>query len=136
MKKYRVTPTAEERQGLQGLIAAGKASARKLAHARISLGADAADGGPAWTDGRIDEASKQLIGEVIEPIPAEPGRPERIDYEYARNGAADLFMASGPPAGWRHVEVTERRTAKDFAEVVRWLVEEVHPDAGKIVSVT
>jgi hypothetical protein len=83
----------------------------------------------------LDEASKQLIGEVAEPVSAEPGRPERIDYEYTRNGTANLFMVSEPLVGWRHVEVTERRTAVDFAEVVRWLVEEVHPDAEKIVLV-
>jgi DDE superfamily endonuclease len=73
----------------------------------------------------LDEASKQLIGEVIEPIPAEPGQPERYDYEYTRNGTANLFMISEPLIGWRAVKVTERRTAVDFAEVVRWLVEEV-----------
>ena len=83
----------------------------------------------------LDEASKQLIGEVIEPIPAGPGRPERVDYEYTRNGTANLFMISEPLAGWRHVEVTERRTAVDFAEVVRALVEEVYPEAEKVVLV-
>src|SRR5512135_1366625 len=83
----------------------------------------------------LDETSKQLIGEVAEPVPAEPGRPERIDYEYTRNGTANLLMVSEPLVGWRHVEVTERRTAVDFAEVVRWLVEEVHPDAEKVVLV-
>jgi hypothetical protein len=83
----------------------------------------------------LDEASKQLIGAVVEPVPAEPGQPERFDYEYARNGTANLFMISEPLIGWRHVEVTERRTAKDFAGVVRWLVEEVHPDAEKVVLV-
>src|SRR5512142_2566279 len=83
----------------------------------------------------LDEASKQLIGEVAEPVPAEPGRPERIDYEDTRNGTANLFMVSEPLVGWRHVEVTERRTAVDFAEVVRWLVEEVHPEAEKVVLV-
>jgi hypothetical protein len=83
----------------------------------------------------LDEASKQLIGEVAAPVPAEPGQPERIDYEYVRNGTANLFMISEPLIGWRHVEVTERRTAVDFAEVVRWLVEEVHPDAEKVVLV-
>jgi transposase len=56
MKKYKVTLTAEERNSLQGLIAAGKASAQKLAHARILLKADAAPGGPAWIDARIAEA--------------------------------------------------------------------------------
>ena len=83
----------------------------------------------------LDEASKQLVGEVIEPIPAAPGQPERFDYEYTRNGTANLFMISMPLLGWRAVQVTERRTATDFAEVVRWLVEEVHPDAEKVVLV-
>jgi hypothetical protein len=83
----------------------------------------------------LDEASKQLVGEVILPIPAGPGRPERFDYEYARNGTANLFMVSEPLLGWRAVHVTERRTAVDFAEVVRWLVEEVHPEAERVVLV-
>ena len=83
----------------------------------------------------LDEASKQLIGEVIEPIPAEPGQPERFDYEYTRNGTANLFMISEPLTGWRAVKVTDRRTAVDFAEVVRWLVEEVHEEAEKVVLV-
>lgn len=83
----------------------------------------------------LDETSKQLIGEVVEPIPMAPGRPERIDYEYVRNGTANLFMISEPLVGWRAVKVTERRTAVDFAEVVRWLVEEVHEEAEKVVLV-
>jgi hypothetical protein len=84
----------------------------------------------------IDEASRQLIGEAVQPLPAEPGQPERIDYEYVRNGTANLFMLFEPLLGWRHVEVTKRRTAKDFAEVLRWLVEEVHAQAEKVVLVT
>ncbi len=83
----------------------------------------------------LDEASKQLIGETVQPLPAEPGQPERFDCEYVRNGTANLFMVSEPLLGWRAVKVTERRTAKDFAEVVRWLAEEVHPEAEKIVLV-
>ena len=83
----------------------------------------------------LDEASRQLIGEVVQPIPAQPGQPERFDYEYVRNGTANLFMVSEPLLGWRHVEVTERRTAKDFAEVVRWLVEDVHDEAEGVVLV-
>ncbi len=83
----------------------------------------------------LDEASKRLVGEVIEPIPAEPGQPERFDYEYTRNGTANLFMISEPLPGWRAVHVTERRTAVDFAEVVRWLVEELHEEAEKVVLV-
>ena len=83
----------------------------------------------------LDEASKQLVGETVTPLPAEPGQPERFDYEYVRNGTANLFMLSEPLAGWRHVAVTDRRTAKDFAEVVRWLAEDVYPEADRIVLV-
>ena len=83
----------------------------------------------------LDEASTQLIGETAEPVPAEPGRPERFDYEYVRNGTANLFMISEPLTGRRSVTVTDRRTAKDFAEVLRRLADEVHPTAEKIVLV-
>jgi hypothetical protein len=82
-----------------------------------------------------DEASKQLIGETVQPLPAEPGQPERFDYEYVRNCTANLFMVSEPLLGWRAVHVTERRTAKDLAEVLRWLVEDVHPEAERVVLV-
>jgi DDE superfamily endonuclease len=83
----------------------------------------------------LDEASRQLIGEVAQPISPQPGQPERFDYEYVRRGTANLFMIFEPLLGWRAVQVTERRTAKDFAEVVRWLVEDVHEDAEKVVLV-
>ena len=83
----------------------------------------------------LDEASKQLIGETRQPLPAEPGQPERFDYEYERKGTANLFMISEPLLGWRTVRVTDRRTAADFAEFVRWLVEEVHEEAEKVVLV-
>jgi hypothetical protein len=83
----------------------------------------------------LDETSKQLVGEVVEPIPAEPGCPERFDSEYLRNGTANLFMIAEPLLGWRAVRVTERRTATDFAAVVRWLVEEVHEEAEVVVLV-
>ena len=55
----------------------------------------------------LDETSKQLIVETREPIPATPGQPERYDYEYQRNGTANLFMLFAPLEGWRHVEVTD-----------------------------
>ncbi len=84
----------------------------------------------------IDEASRQLIGETVRPVPAQPGQPERFDSEYVRNGTANLFMVFEPLLGWRAVQVTQRRTAVDFAEVLRWLAEEVHPDADKLVLVT
>ena len=83
----------------------------------------------------LDEASKQLVGEARVPLPPQPGRPERFDSEYVRNGTANLFMLSEPLLGWRSVRVTEQRTARDFAEVVRWLVEDVHPDADVVVLV-
>jgi hypothetical protein len=83
----------------------------------------------------LDEASKQLVGEVVQPLPPEPGQPERFDYEYVRHGTANLFMVSEPLLGWRVVQVTERRTAQDYAEVLRWLAEDVHPDAEAIVLV-
>jgi hypothetical protein len=78
----------------------------------------------------LDEASKQLIGEVVEP-----GRPKRFAYEYTRNGTANMYMISELLLGWRAVGVTDRWTAVDFAEVVRWLVEEVHEEAEKVVLV-
>jgi hypothetical protein len=83
----------------------------------------------------VDEASKQLVGEAVRPLPPEPGRPERFDYEYVRNGTANLFMLSEPLAGWRHVMVTDRRTARDFAEILRWLAEDVYPEAERVVLV-
>jgi hypothetical protein len=69
-------------------------------------------------------------------VPAQPGQPERCDYEDVRNGTANRFMISEPLLGGRAVQVTERRTAADFAEVLRWLTEEVHPEADKLVLVT
>jgi DDE superfamily endonuclease len=84
----------------------------------------------------LDEVPVQLVGETRTPLPAAPGRLERYDYEYVRNGTANLFMAFEPLLGWRAVEVTERRTAKDLAEVLRWLAEDVHAEAKKVVLVT
>ena len=83
----------------------------------------------------LDETSKQLIGETRTPIPAAPGRPERADYEYVRNGTANLFMLFEPLAGWRHVAVTDRRTKVDFAQVLRDLSDRDYPDAERIVLV-
>jgi hypothetical protein len=82
----------------------------------------------------FDEQSKQLIRETRIPVPAVPGRPERVDYEYERNGTANLFMLFEPLAGKRRMKVTDRRTARDFAEVLRELVES-YPAAEKIVLV-
>jgi hypothetical protein len=83
----------------------------------------------------LDEASKQLVAETRTPVPAGPGQPARVDYEYERKGTANLFMVCEPLAGRRRVRVTERRTALDFAEAVRQLVDEWYPEAEKIVLV-
>jgi hypothetical protein len=80
----------------------------------------------------FDETSTQLIEETRQPIEAKPGRPERFDYEYKRNGTRNLFMFCQPKAGSRHVEVTEHRTSQDFAHQMKWLVEEKYPDADCI----
>src|SRR5262249_26814626 len=84
----------------------------------------------------LDEVGVQLVGEARVPLPARPGQPARYDYEYVRNGTANLFMVFEPLLGWRWVKVTERRTASDLAEVLRELVEEIHGEARKVVLVT
>src|SRR5436309_14570081 len=84
----------------------------------------------------LDEMPKQLVAEARTPVPARPGQPARFDYEYRRCGVANVFMAFEPLLGWRSAQATERRTAKDFAEVLRWLAEEVHPDAEALVLAT
>ena len=80
----------------------------------------------------LDEASQQLIGEVAIPVPAAPGRPARSDYEYERKGTCNLFMMCEPLRGWRHVEVTGRRTRLDWAVCIKELVDVHHPAATKI----
>ena len=65
----------------------------------------------------FDESPTQLIGEVREPIPAAPGQPERYDCEYRRNGTANLFVFLDAHTSWRHVKVTDHRTARDFADL-------------------
>ena len=83
----------------------------------------------------LDELSKQLVAETRVPLPAEPGQPERVDYEYERCGTANLFLTGEPLAGRRHVTATERRTAVDFAHEVRDLLEVRYPHAEKVVLV-
>ena len=77
----------------------------------------------------FDETSTQLLADVREPLPAQPGRPRRQDYEYRRAGTRNLFLTCEPRAGWRHVAITERRTMQDFAHQMRWLVDVAYPDA-------
>jgi hypothetical protein len=84
---------------------------------------------PRYPVVNFDEKLVTLHADVRTPLPPEPGKPERIDYEYERLGTANLFFMVEPLAGWRHVEVTERRTKLDYAEQIRWLVDRVYPDA-------
>jgi transposase len=84
----------------------------------------------------VDEGGKQLVGDVREPLPVRPGRPAKEDSEYERHGTANLFLAFEPLAGRRVVEVTERRTAADFARFLRRLLDEVYPGAPRVVLVT
>ena len=84
----------------------------------------------------IDEPPVRLIGEARAPVPGPPGRPERYDYEYTRNRTANLFVAFAPLVGWRHVGVTERRTAKDSGAFPRYVADEVDEEAEKVVPVT
>jgi len=70
----------------------------------------------------FDETSKQLVADTRRSLPHIPGQVARYDYEYERKGVRNLFMLFEPLRGWRHVEVTERRTMVDFAHQMKWLV--------------
>lgn len=83
----------------------------------------------------LDEKSKQLVGEICKPISARRGVPARCDYEYVRNGTANLFMMVEPLRGWRQVNVTTRRTKTDFADQIRELVDVHYPKARRITLV-
>jgi hypothetical protein len=83
----------------------------------------------------IDEATKQLVRETQVPIPAEPGHPERVDYEYERHGTANLFMLCEPMVGWRRVVVTQQRTALDYAHLLKTLVDVDYAHAQTLILV-
>jgi DDE superfamily endonuclease len=83
----------------------------------------------------LDETSKQLIEETRTPIAAKKGQTARYDYEYQRNGVANLFMMFAPLEGWRHVKVTDRHTAIDYAHALKDLADTHFPDAETIVLV-
>lgn len=83
----------------------------------------------------LDEAAKQLLGEVREPQPAAPGRVARYDNEYERHGTCALFMVFEPLAAKRWVQVKERRTSRDYAHVIQWMLDEAYPHAEKVVLV-
>lgn len=83
----------------------------------------------------MDETNKQLLSEVREPLPSQPGQVQRVDYEYQREGVADLFMFFEPLVGKRFVQVTDQRTRKDWAHAMKTLADEIYPQAEKIVIV-
>jgi transposase len=83
----------------------------------------------------MDETSKQLLADLVEPLPTQPEQPQRVDYEYKREGVADLFMFFEPLEGKRHVKVTDQRTRKDWAVAMQELSDLIYPQAEKIVIV-
>ena len=83
----------------------------------------------------FDESSTQMLSDARPPIPVEPGKPKRQDYEYRREGTRNLFLACEPRAGWRHVTVTERRSKEGFAQRMQWLVDEAYPDVPVVRQV-
>ena len=83
----------------------------------------------------LDETSKQLIAETRAPVQMKKGRPARFDYEYERKGTANLFMMFAPLEGWRHVKVTDRHTAVDYAHALKDLADIHFFNAKKIVLV-
>jgi hypothetical protein len=80
----------------------------------------------------LDEKLVTLHGDVVDSLPVQPGYPERVDYEYERIGTANLFVMVERLSGYRHVEVTERRTAVDYAHQLQWLADVHYPQAKKI----
>ena len=76
----------------------------------------------------FDETSTQLLADLRPSIPVAPGRPRREDYEYLRGGTRNLFLTCEPRRGWRHVAITQQRAMRDFAQQMRWLVDEAYPD--------
>jgi hypothetical protein len=80
----------------------------------------------------MDETCKQLIGEVHEPIACAPGRLERVDHEYVRNGVAEVFLEVEPLTGQRHVAATEHRTGKDWAWWIKTMLDERYPSAAQV----
>lgn len=83
----------------------------------------------------FDEGGKELQDQTRPPLPLAPGQPAREDFEYVRQGSANLFLMCAPLLGWRHVTVTDQRTAKDWAKAMQELVDVHFPEAEKIVLV-
>src|SRR5258708_12482074 len=80
----------------------------------------------------LDEKLVTLHADVINPLPVQPGKPERVDYEYERIGTANLFVMVERLTGYRHIDVTARRTAEDYARQLQWLADGRYPNPKKI----
>ena len=80
----------------------------------------------------LDEKPYQLLADSREPLPARPGDMEKVDYEYVRHGTCSIFLLTEPLAGWRHAVALPRRTKKDWAKMIKWLLDEQYPDKPKI----
>src|SRR5262247_327812 len=80
----------------------------------------------------MDEKPVQLIKETRQPLPAQPGKPLRYDYEYERVGTANVFLFTEPLTGWRIVDVREQRTATDWAQPIKHLLDDYYPDAERL----
>jgi hypothetical protein len=80
----------------------------------------------------LDECPYQLLGDVIAPVPPRPGRAARHDYEYKRGGTESLFILFCPARGWRHVIISDHHGKQDFAQVLRWLLDEHFPEVERL----
>lgn len=100
----------------------------------LDLNAEPAD--PVRPRVYLDEVPVQLVSEIRTPVPVAPGEPARYDYEYQREGTCNLFVATQPEAGVRHVTVTDQRTFVDCAQQLKRLVDDLYPDAEVIRLVT
>jgi len=83
----------------------------------------------------MDEKPYQLLDDVREPLPIKPGSEEKTDYEYIRKGTCSIFIFTEPLGGWRYAEAFPRRTKKDWAHRIKWLLDEQYPEAEKVVIV-
>ena len=83
----------------------------------------------------MDEKPYQLLSHSRTPLPMEPGKPWRVDYDYIKTGTCCIFIFTEPLAGWRHVYALSQRTKKDWANCIKWLLNEQYPEAEKIVLV-
>ena len=83
----------------------------------------------------MDEKPYQLLEHAREPLSAQPGSPEKVDNEYIRNGTCSIFLFTEPLAGWRHAEAFPHRTKKDWAQRIKWLLDEQYPDVEKVILV-